>query len=489
LGSAGTSQPAVGQRTKDANKLLATACLTHAPAEIGTKSLSEQLGEAIAASRYEDMSPEVIERAKWAVLDNIATLVYTSRLTRGDAYLLRTRERAGKVEARLWGAGIKAPVEDAAAGNAWLIHAAETDDSDFRASLRASPVVMGPALAMAERQHASGKEFLLSLALGYTVLGRLAEPLGPLQLKGYMSSGVWGPSSSAAVSAKLLKLDGSATANAISIAASAGGGSFQYFYDQTEEKRLIVSRAARAGVEAALLACKGDVGAKRIFEGQAGLYRLYGGEKVSQIDFAKISENFTALEGLLRIYPKFYAASASIIPFLETMPARRIDPASIEHFIIRGNGDAARIYEAKLEGYVPPKTLIGAKTSLSFVLALYLTRGSADPFDFRPETLTNPAINALAAKGRFELMDSKATELVITLKSGETITIIPYQSDGSKTEPLMREARLAKYRSLTREMLTDAERDRIFKEVMALEDVRDMAQWTDQIERELSSHH
>jgi 2-methylcitrate dehydratase PrpD len=459
------------------------ACPASAPSD--SQTLAAQLGNAIAAARYEDMSPEVIERAKLTVLDNIATLAYTSRLMRDDAYLIRARERGGKAEARLWGMGIRAPVEDAAAANAWLIHAGETDDSDFRASLRASPVVMAPALAMAERQRVSGKDFLLSLAVGYTVLGRLAEPLGPLQLKGHMSSGVWGPSASAAVSAKLMKLDGTATANAIAIAAGAGGGSFQYFYDQTEEKRLVVARAARAGVEAALLACHGEAGAKRIFEGQAGLYRLFGGDKAATIDPAKITTDFSALEGPLRLYPKFYAASASIIPFLEAMPAERINPSSIDHYTIRGNADAARIYKAKLDAYSAPQTLIGAKTNLGFVLALYWKRGSADPFDFTAETLADPAINALAAKGRFEAMDSPATELVITLESGQTIRLIPYQSDGSKTEPLMREARLAKFRSLTRNALTDAERDQILKDVDRIETLTDVAPWFKKVERML----
>jgi 2-methylcitrate dehydratase PrpD len=463
--------------------LAATQCPGAAAMFGSTQTISDRLGTAVAAARYEDMSAEVIERTKLTVLDNLGTLVYTSHLMRGDAYLARARERGGRPEARLWGTGIRGPVEDAAAGNAWLIHAAETDDSDFRASLRASPVVMGPALAMAEREHVSGKDFLLSLAVGYTVLGRLAEPLGPLQLKGYMSSGVWGPSASAAVSAKLLRLDGTATANAIAIAGGASGGSFQYFYDQTEEKRLVVARASRAGVEAALLACHGEVGAKRIFEGQAGLYRLFGGDKAASVDPAKITDNFAALEGPLRLYPKFYAASASIIPFLEKMPLERIDPAAIDHYTIRGNADAARIYKAKLDAYTAPQTLIGAKTSLGFVLALYLTRGSADPFDFTPDTLADPAINTLAAKGRFEAMESPDTELIITLKSGETIKIIPYQSDGRKTEPLMREARMAKFRSLTRDALTDAERAKVIAAVETLDSVRDMATWMRRIDR------
>jgi 2-methylcitrate dehydratase PrpD len=234
-----------------------------------------------------------------------------------------------------------------------------------------------------------------------------------------------------------------------------------------------------------LLACSGEKGAKRIFEGQAGLYRLFGGDAAAAIDPAKITGNFAALEGPLRLYPKFYAASASIIPFLEAMPAERIDPASIDHFTIRGNADAARIYKAKLDAYAAPQTLIGAKTNLGFVLALYWTRGSADPFDFTAAALADPAINALAAKGRFEAMDSPATELVITLRSGQVIRLIPYQSDGRQTEPLMREARLAKFRSLTRYALTDGERAQILADIDRIETLDDVAPLFKKIERML----
>jgi 2-methylcitrate dehydratase PrpD len=455
----------------------AEGCVTTQP-QPDARTVAERLGQAISGLRYEDMSEEVIERTKWTVLDNIATLAYTTHLSRNDPYVRRARARGGAAEALFWGTGKAIPVEDAAAGNAWLIHAAETDDSDFRASLRASPVVMGPALAVASRERASGKDFLLSLAAGYTILGRLAEPLGPLQLKGYMSSGVWGPSASAAVSAKLMKLDSTATTNAIAIAAGAGGGSFQYFYDQTEEKRLVVARAARAGVEATLLACKGEVGAHRIYEGQAGLYRLYGGERAASIDYARLSSDFAALEGPLRLYPKFFAASASIIPFLEAMPKDPIDAKQVTGFVIRGNADAARIYKAKLDHYEAPRTLIGAKTNLAFVIALYLTRGSADPFDFTPEALADPEINRLAATGRFEATDSLQTELEIGLANGKSVKVIPLQSDGSRTEPFMREARMKKYRSLTRSALTDKQRDRLFDEVMQVDEVEDMAAWS-----------
>lgn len=470
----------------DASSIKAASCETAQIPAHTTGTIAQSLGTAVAAAKYEDLTPEVIDRVKLTILDNLATLAYTTELTRNDPYMVRARMRGGVQEATFWGRSARQPVEDAAAVNAWLIHAAETDDSDFRASLRASPVVMGPALAMAEAQRSTGREFLLSLAAGYTVLGRLAAPLGPLQLKGSMSSGVWGPPAAATVAAKLLQMDAGSTANAIAIAGAASGGSFQYFFDQTEEKRLIVARAARSGVEAAMLACRGEKGATRIFEGAAGLYRIYGGERAGDIDAAVITQHFDRLEGPMRLYPKFFAASASIIPFLEALAPIRasIDAAQIDHFIVRGNGDAANIYKAKLDQYAAPPTVIGAKTSLPFVLALYLTRGTADPFTFTPEALADPTINALAARGRFELRQVP-TELSIKMKDGTVRTVVPIQSDGTRDEPIARELRMEKFQSLTRD-LPERARLRLLAEVQAIENEQDMRAWAQRINRLLS---
>jgi 2-methylcitrate dehydratase PrpD len=471
---------------------VASTCVPGPPSPLLDRSIAGALGQAITDTRFETISPQVLHRTKLTVLDNIATLAYTNKAMRTNPYLARATVRGGRREARVIGTGLQIPVEDAAATNAWLIHAAETDDSDFRASLRASPVVMGPALAMASAQHSSGKDFLLALSVGHTVLGRVAEPLGPLQLRDWMSSGVWGPTSSAAVSAKLLGLDGVATGNAIALAAGAGGGAFQYFYDQTEDKRMVVARAARAGVEAAMLACQGEIGAPRIFEGRAGLYANMGASPSQMPTPSSLVQDFSRLEGPLRLAPKFYAASASIIPFLDAIAQNQTlvatNPQDIIGIEISGGNDAARIYQDKIDKYAPPTTLIGAKTSLPFVLAMFLTDKSADTYDFSMSRLSDTSLNDLARKTRFRLVQAEPTRLTIQLRSGETVMLEPKDSDGRTDEPEMAAARLAKFQSLTRETLTDAQRARVIRQVENLDQVSDMSVWLANIDRLLRAN-
>jgi 2-methylcitrate dehydratase PrpD len=276
-------------------------------------------------------------------------------------------------------------------------------------------------------------------------------------------------------------MDGTGTANAIALASSAGGGSFQYFYDQTEDKRMVVARAARAGVEAALLACRGEIGAPRIFEGQAGLYPVLGGTTGQNLNLSQVTANFSALEGPLRLMPKFYAASASIIPTLDALAKtpsnQQIAAKDIDEIIMRGGPSIARIYQSKLDGYQPPRTKIGAKTNYAFVIALYLIRGSAGAFDFSDDVLVDPKINELARRVRFELTNDTPPTLTIVPKTGTPLVLIPVESNGQQTEPLMLDARLAKFRSLTRDTLNDRQRAWLIAEVDKLEDVPDMAVW------------
>ena len=334
---------------------------THTP-------LAVRLGSAISEAKFEQLSSETVSRVKLSILDNIGTIAYVSTLEDCAPVLDRVREKGGRAEATVAGQSIKAPLEDASAANAFLIHAAETDESDFRASLRASPVVMAPAMATAESIGATGKDFILSLAVGYSVLGALAAPLGRLQPYGFMSVGVWGTSSAAAVSARLMGLNASQCTHALALAGGGGGGLFQYYYDQTEEKRLIVARSVRTGVEAALLARTGMVGPERIYEGEAGVYRVFGklvGRDVSEREIDNVAEQARRWDGPLYLIPKYYAASASIIPFLdgldELFQSRPDIRAQVANFELHIEDDPTYILAAKHKAYEHPHTIIGAK--------------------------------------------------------------------------------------------------------------------------------
>lgn len=458
----------------------AIAAVTGRARAAAPASISERLGAAIAALGPQT-PPEVATRTAWTLLDAMAALVHGAGQTSTGAFVRSALARSGAPSASVFGHAAQAPVELAAMANAFLIHADEIDDSDLRAQLRASAVIMPTALALAEALDASGAEFVRAAALGYTLQGRFAAPLGPIQRFGWMASGVWGPPAAAAMAASMMRLPASQIASAFALAGSASGGAFQYFYDSTEDKRLIVARGARIAVESAALARQGERGAARIFEGQAGLYRLFGGTGAAVPEPDALARDLGNLEGPLFIRPKFFAASHSIIPTLDGIFAdvpKDFDTASVDRFVVRGDAGWASVLADKTNRFSAPDTRMGAMLNYSFVVAMFLLRRSAMPRDFDGDTMRDPAILALAGKARFQTVAGQP-DLALDLigRDGRRLMIRARTPPPGEQAPLDAERRRAKFDALTGPLMPPARRDALRAACLGVAQVSSMRRW------------
>lgn len=448
--------------------------------------LATQLGEIVARAEFETLSEPVQRRLQLTIIDNLASLAAATPHHCNDPFMARLRARGGAREAWVPGCGFRLPSEDAAAAIAYLIHANETDDSDFRAELRASPPIFGAALAAAQVNRSDGRRFSTALATGYSVQGALAAAYGPLQPR-FMTSGVWGGPGAASAAATAFGLDAEQTSAAISLSASAAAGPFQYFYDQSEDKRIIIARAARSGVEAAWLARGGERGAASMLEGRAGLFRAVDPERAQAVDAQRIVETAARLDGPLYIYPKFFAASSSIIPFLEALAPiwaeRGLGAADIAHFTLSAEPAWARVLADKIINFEPPISAIGAQINFSFVVALYMTRGSATPQDYTETTLADPVILDLARRARFEeLPEGAGTLLTVTLRTREALRIEPNRIDPTRPAPEALLLREQKFDQLTVRLSVDdrAALRRLGEQAL---EARSMLEWSRQVDR------
>ena len=484
-----TNQPAEQRRQerrawlKNASAALLGAGFAKSAWAQTAPSVTAVWADAIANARYEDLSAEVVQRAKLCILDNIGVIAHTSTLPELRNYLDRQFSNGGPAEATVWGYGRKLPLETAAACNAFLIHGNEIDDSDFRSNYRASCVSLPAPLSVAEFTQASGRDLLLATAIAYSVNGRLAAQLDRLQGLGFMPSSVVGGGGTAAATAKLMKLDAEQTLWALGLGIAGGGGLFQYYFDQTEEKKLHVARTVRMGVESAQLAAKGYEGPRNIVEGASGLLPSYLRETGRKPDYAAMKRDVRQWEGPLYIYPKFTSTSSSIGPFLDALAPlyqrEKLKPTDIERFIIVREWPLDSPFVKKILHFEPPQTIVGAQLNMNYSIALFLQRGSASVHDFTPAALQDKAVLALAAKTDYELVpptDHFAVKLV--LRDGRTLSAPFKYSHGEKPEPEMREMRMTKFAALTEGRMTDRVRQQVITMVERLDTVRNVAEWT-----------
>src|SRR6185503_20544319 len=86
--------------------------------------------------------------------------------------------QGGVREASIPGSRIVSSAITAALAGGMLAHADETDDSHAPSRTHPGCAVLPAALAIAERQHVSGEQFLRAVVLGYDVCARVNHALG-----------------------------------------------------------------------------------------------------------------------------------------------------------------------------------------------------------------------------------------------------------------------------------------------------------------------
>ncbi len=239
--------------------------------------------EFIRQARWKDFSAEAVALAKRCVIDGLGVMLAGST-TRGSEILrdyVHTSENSH--EATVLGAEpFRTSVKAAALLNGASGHAMDFDDTQLSTTpdrifgLLTHPTLppLAAALAIGERRHATGTQFLEAFLTGFEVECKIAEAIHPNHYKkGFHSSGTIGAFGAMAAAAKLLELDAKAVAHALSITASLSAGIRVNFGTMT--KPLHVGRACENGVTAAELAARGFTGGDDGLDGPWGFFQVF----------------------------------------------------------------------------------------------------------------------------------------------------------------------------------------------------------------------
>jgi len=233
---------------------------------------------------YDQIAPPAVEAAKLVVLDTLGAL-FAAWPTRHPAPRIvgeYVRDMGGSPECTVLGLGFKAPAPNAALVNGVMGYAADIEGGIVtEPPLHNAAVCVPAALVMAERQSASGADFLTALILGYDVADRVAKAnLTPNSYPhSFHPSAVFGTFGAVAIAGHLVGLDRDQFANAYGLAGNIAAGLVAWINDPTEHSRPFgIGIAARNGVMAALLAEKGFGGPEAVFDARKyNIFDAYSG--------------------------------------------------------------------------------------------------------------------------------------------------------------------------------------------------------------------
>jgi len=466
------------------------------------EEVTQQLSQAITQSTYSSLSPDAIKKIKLMLLDSIGCALGGYITDRARIAMELIEECGGNPQATIIG-GKRTSYPFATFMNSELINAL---DYDYIGPMTGHlcPYVVPPCLTIAEREHASGKDLILSVALAHEIAGRIMTGLAQHQIpkdeppyferspRVSFSTSIFG---SVAGVGRLLGFDAAQMANALGIAgASTAVPAVMKWVNVTGPAIMTKYNAwtgwvAQLATVAALAAEKGFTGDKTILDGEWGYWKIIGSPffKVDKL-FKDLGKIWHIDEVQFKLYPTCYIYHAAIEGIARLVKTHDIKPDDIDQIIIKGDPLMQTPNRTSLE----VTSFADAEFFISYAFALAVYHGDTpSPAWQMPSHFNDTRIKALMRKvtldvhpqhdrfvtsrlkeGKNPVMFSAIVEMVV---KGKRFSIEVPEPKGSKGNPATEKDLIEKFRTnASYSMIKTGKIEQVIEMTMHLEDIDDV---------------
>ncbi len=363
----------------------------------------------------------------------------------------------------------------AALANGVASHILEFDDIHKTSTVHAGSPVMSAALAVAEREHACGRAFLLAVALGYEAALRVGEAVNPSHYRYWHPTGTAAAFGAAAAAGSLTHLTGTQMLDALGSAGTQAAGLWEFNADGAMSKHLHPGKAAFNGVLSADLARLGFTGATRILEGERGFFRAMS----ESYDESRITEGLGERWKISENCYKLHACCGHTHTAIDVALAFGVPVDSITHISIETYGLGYEIVKQ-----AAPRTPYQAKFSIAYCVAVALVDGRAGLDQFSTERLRDPVIAALLERTQVAVAEDLSAKypaawparVTLTLSNGQILTAARDYPRGNPENPVSTLQLEDKFRSLAEPRFGQDLTARSIRSVRSLQTREDMAE-------------
>jgi 2-methylcitrate dehydratase PrpD len=449
--------------------------------------VSRILADFVASTAWSDLPRSAVLDTQRSILDWLGSAMAGSieppaRIAQQVVVSLGARDEATVFSSR------RASAAGAALANGVASHILELDDIHKGSTVHAAAPVIPAALAVAERENADGRAFLLAVALGYEAALRVGEAVNPSHYEFWHPTGTAATFGAAAAAGSLVGLEADAMLDALGSAGTQAAGLWEFNADGAMSKHLHPGKAAFNGVLSADLARAGFTGATRILEGKRGFFRAtsrsYDETRITDRlgDAWKISENCY----------KIWSCCGHTHSAVDVAVALRKERGW------RGNTALADLGSVHIETYGPgfeivkqmnPGTPYQAKFSIAYCVAAGLLYGGATLDAFSVDHFANGAladgdVSALLSKTTVVVADDLTakypaawpTRVTFTFADGSTTTRASDFPVGNPENPVSTEQLEEKFTALVAPRFGADAASRAIEVVRSLESIADVGE-------------
>ncbi len=455
--------------------------------------LALDISECIHALNYDDIPDEAVAWTRSAFLDTIGVTLAGS--TEDAVRLLLATDGIGTAPGNsvILGHGRRTSCLDAALINGTASHALDYDDVCNVLGGHPSVNLVTPLMALCADVPASGRDMILAYVAGFETQCRIARAVHHHHYdKGWHPTSTLGIFGTVAAAARLVQLDVSKTAVALSLAASMASGLKANFGTMT--KPLHVGHCTRNGLLAVLLARQGFTANQQAFEHGQGFLNVFNGRGTYAADLicAAWGQPLEILGGEPGWKP--FPCCGSTHPAIEaTLRIRRehcVDPKEVREITVL-------THERRLPHTDKPNPQSGldAKFSLQYTVARALLDGAVQLEHFEEPAYQEPEVRHLTKLVRLAIHPGIAkdaanqfgVEVIVETLDDRRLTceINPYPQRGPGGNPLTQEDVRSKFMDCARHHLSDRDIHAVISFFETLEAASSMGTGCDFFDRSL----
>ena len=450
----------------------------YAPAAAQANSdITGRLARYMAAARDRPLPDAVALACKHRILDTFAAMVSGARMRPGMMATDYVRRLGGTAQATVVASNLRTNAAEAALANAMCAHADETDD--FEPDTKAHPgcSAVPAALAMAEKNGASGEAFLRAVALGYDLGCRLLMALGPDLVRGTHRSAEGMSSTFCALGAAAplaAGLDEQRLRFAISYAAQQVSGLWSWVNDEDHIEKAFdfAGMGARNGVMAVTMVEAGMTGTPDVLDGVHNLFIALSNAPKPEAMLEGLGSHFYVTETAIKTFSVGYPCQSALDAVLTLRKQHELSPGNVRSIVVKLPTDAV--------GIVGNSAM--PDVNCPHLVAVALLKGAVSFVDSHDVALMkDPAVLAIRQNIQLTadaaLMDPAAPRgaiVEVMLTDGRLVQHHTQFPPGTKENPLSTEQVGAKARDLMAPVLGRAKADALIDQLNKLEQLEDV---------------
>jgi 2-methylcitrate dehydratase PrpD len=365
---------------------------------------------------------------------------------------------------------VQTSARDAAFANGIALYSVGVNDIHRPAIVHPGGGIIPVLLAAGQARRSTGADLIAAMVAGYELTARLGRAMHPSHWdRGFHPTGTFNTFGATLAAGRLMQLSHAQLVCALGIAGSQAAGVQAFHTDGTLTMVFHAGRAAQNGIEAAALASEGFTGPATVFEDPRGFMPAFSDTPDTARMTTALGESWELDATSFR---PFYGCTLTIAASAATQDllAPPVRPDDIEEAVVRVHPDAPKIID---DGN--PQTLLAARLSMQFNVALVLRRGAVLVGDATDADLQDPVIRKLIGRVRVAGDASQTlwgSHVLLRLRDGSVRECQMDLPKGDPQNPMSWEDTVDKFRQVTAQACTADGADRIIGAIRALEDIR-----------------